>query len=288
VDCNARYVSLAPRRGAALAVAEAARNLAAVGATPLGVTDNLNFGNPTVPEVYFQMREAVEGLREACLALRTPVTGGNVSLYNQYRAPDGRVRAVLPTPTVGMVGVLPDVHRRATMAFARDGDEVWLLGGGRPSLGASAYLACVHGLEAGAPPLLDLGAVDRLVTTLAALVQEGVVATAHDVGDGGVAVALAEMAILGGRGVDAALPNDLADRADAALFGEAADLALVAVPAERADALVDTCTGAGLTVRRLGTVGGDTIRVRFGDAAVEVPLGAARDAFERTIAEALA
>ena len=288
VDCNARYVSLDPRRGAALAVAEAARNLAAVGATPLGVTDNLNFGNPTVPEVYFQMSEAVEGLREACLALRTPVTGGNVSLYNQYRAPDGRVRAVLPTPTVGMVGVLPDVRRRATMALARDGDEVWLLGAGRPTLGATTYVATVHGLEAGAPPELDLAAVDRLVTTLASLVQDGVVATAHDVGDGGLAVALAEMAILGDRGVDAVLPTDLADRPDAALFGEAADLALVAVPADRADALARACAAAGLAARRLGAVGGDSVRVRGNGAEVALPLAAAREAFEGTIARALA
>ncbi|MFN2322194.1 MAG: phosphoribosylformylglycinamidine synthase subunit PurL [Trueperaceae bacterium] len=288
VDCNARYVYLEPRRGAALAVAEAARNLAAVGATPLGVTDNLNFGNPTVSEVYYQMREAVEGLREACLALRTPVTGGNVSLYNQYRAPDGRVRAVLPTPTVGMVGVLPDVRRRATMAVGRDGDEVWLLGAGRPSLGATTYLATVHGVEAGAPPDLDLAAVDRLVTTLAGLVQDGVVATAHDVGDGGIAVALAEMAILGGRGVDTALPNDLAERPDAALFGEAADLALVALPADRADELVRACAAAGLAASRLGEVGGDAIRVRADGGAVVVPLAAARAAFEGTIERALA
>ncbi len=288
VDCNARYVYLAPRRGAALAVVEAARNLAAVGATPLGVTDNLNFGNPTVPEVYFQMSEAVEGLREACLALRTPVTGGNVSLYNQYRAPDGRVRAVLPTPTVGMVGVLPDVRRRALMAFERDGDEVWLLGAGRPTLGATTYLAAVHGLEAGAPPELDLAAVDRLVTTLASLVQDGVVATAHDVGDGGVAVALAEMAILGNRGVDAALPKDLAERPDAALFGEAADLALVALPADRTDALRRACAAAGLPARRLGAVGGDAIRVGADGGAVAVPVAVARAAFEGTIERALA
>ncbi len=288
VDCNARYVYLAPRRGAALAVVEAARNLAAVGATPLGVTDNLNFGNPTVPEVYFQMREAVEGLREACLALRTPVTGGNVSLYNQYRAPDGRVRAVLPTPTVGMVGVLPDVRRRATMAFERDGDEVWLLGAGRPSLGATTYLATVHGLEAGAPPDLDLEAVDRLVSTLAGLVQDGVVATAHDVGDGGIAVALAEMAILGGRGVDAVLPSDLAERPDAALFGEVADRALAAVPADRAEALRRACAAAGLAAVRIGVVGGDAVRVRADGAEVDVSVTAARAAFEGTIERALA
>jgi len=287
VDCNARYVGLAPRHGAALAVVEAARNLAAVGATPLGVTDNLNFGNPTVPEVYHQMSEAVEGIREACLALRTPVTGGNVSLYNQYRADEG-VRAVLPTPTIGMVGVLPDVHRRATMALARDGDALLLLGDGAPSLGASSYLARVHALEAGAPPALELAAAERLVTTLAGLVQAGLVDTAHDVGDGGLAVALAEMAIAGERGLDAELPAGLAARADAALFGEAAHLALVAVPEEVVDAVSAVAEAAGVPCRRIGRAGGERLALRAGDLWIDLALADARDAYERTIAEALA
>lgn len=288
VDCNARYVYLSPRLGASLAVVEAARNLAAVGATPLGVTDNLNFGNPTEPEVYHQLQEAVEGLREACLALGTPVTGGNVSLYNQYRGADGRVRAVLPTPTVGMVGVLPDVTRHATLAFARDGDVVVLLGAGAPTLGATSYLAAWHGLEAGGPPILDLGAADRLVRTLWRLVQDGLVATAHDVGDGGVAVALAEMAIAGGRGVDVTLPADLAARPDAALFGEAAALAFVAIPETRWPDVERAVAAAGLPARRVGRVTGDRVRVRAGDRSADVPLMAARTAFERPLAEALA
>ena len=288
VDGNARYVGLSPRHGAALAVVEAARNLAAVGATPLGITDCLNFGNPTVPEVYFQLAEAVEGLRAACLALRTPVTGGNVSLYNQYRAADGGVRAVLPTPTVGMVGVLPDVHRRATMALARDGDALLLLGDGAPALGASAYLAALHGLEAGAPPALDLGAADRLITLLAGLVQDGRVDAAHDVGDGGLGVALAEMAIAGGRGLEAELPPGLAPRADAALFGEAAHLAVVAVPEARVTAVTAAADAAGVPWRRIGRAGGERIAVRAGDLRLDVAWSEARDAYERTIAEALA
>jgi len=292
VDCNARYVGLAPRHGAALAVVEAARNLAAVGATPLGVTDNLNFGNPTVPEVYFQMAEAVEGIREACLALRTPVTGGNVSLYNQYRADDG-VRAVLPTPTIGMVGVLPDVGRRATMALVRDDDALLLLGEGVPTLGASSYLARAHGVEAGAPPELDLAAADRLVTTLAGLVQAGRVDTAHDVGDGGIAVALAEMAIAGGRGVDAELgagpaPSGAVADGVAALFGEAAHLALVAVPEACAATVTAAAAAGGVPCRRVGVVGGDRIALRAGTLALDVALTEAREAFERTITEALA
>ncbi len=288
VDCNARYVYLSPRHGAALAVVEAARNLAAVGATPLGVTDNLNFGNPTVPEVYYQMQEAVEGLREACLALRTPVTGGNVSLYNQYRGGDGRVRAVLPTPTVGMVGVLPDVTRRATLALERDGDVLVLVGAGSPSLGASTYLSTWHGLEAGEPPTLDLAAADRLVTALATWVQGGLVTTAHDVGDGGLAVALAEMALAGGRGCDVALPDGWAPRADVALFGEAAHLAVVAVPEDVWPVLERSAAERGLPAHRLGRVGGDTVRVRLPDGVVELGVAVARAAYEGTLAEALA
>jgi phosphoribosylformylglycinamidine synthase len=247
--------------------------------------------------VYFQMAEAVEGIREACLALRTPVTGGNVSLYNQYRADDG-VRAVLPTPTIGMVGVLPDVRHRATMALTRDGDAVLLLGEGAPSLGASSYLARVHGLEAGAPPPLDLAAADRLVTTLAGLVQAGWVDTAHDVGDGGIAVALAEMAIAGGRGVDATLPARWTPHGDAAqggapgdvaaLFGEAAHLALIAVPEADLTAVAEAAAAGGVPCRPIGRAGGDRIVLRATALGLDVALADAREAFEGTIAEALA
>ncbi len=290
VDCNHRYVYLAPRAGASLAVVEAARNLAAVGATPLGVTDNLNFGNPTVPETYYQLQEAVEGLREACLALATPVTGGNVSLYNQYRTETGQ-QAIHPTPTVGMVGVLPDVERRALAGLRRDDDVLVLLGAGVPSIGASAYLWTTHGLEAGAPPDLDLAAADALVRCLAGLVQRGTVDTAHDVGDGGLAVALAEMAILGGRGVDATVPSDLAPRWDAALFGEAAALALVAVPEERIDDVSAAALAAGLQAIALGRAGGTRVRIAHAHAphgGIDHTIDALRIAFERTIAEALA
>jgi phosphoribosylformylglycinamidine synthase subunit PurL len=290
VDCNARYVYLSPRHGAALAVVEAARNLAAVGATPLGVTDNLNFGNPTVPETYHQLAEAVEGLREACLALATPVTGGNVSLYNQYRTDHGQ-RAIHPTPTVGMVGVLPDVERRAVAALQRDGDVLLLIGAGRPALGASTFLWSEHALEAGAPPALDLEAAHRLVGCVASLVQEGLVDCAHDVGDGGLAVALAEMAILGGRGVDVRIDAAWAPRWDAALFGEAAALMLVAVPPERSERVSAMARAAGLDCVALGVSGGERVRIAVGEApqsTIDVELGAATRAFEATIMEALA
>jgi phosphoribosylformylglycinamidine synthase subunit PurL len=286
VDCNARYVYLAPRRGAALAVAEAARNLACVGARPLGVTDNLNFGNPTVREVYHQMVETVEGLREACLALSTPVTGGNVSLYNQYRSGDAHV-AIHPTPTVGMVGVLEDVERHARMSLRRDGDVLHVLGAGRPALGASTYLARVHGLEAGWPPELDLTAERALIDLLVEVVAAGLVDSAHDVSDGGVAVALAEMAIHGGRGFDVTLPADLAARVDAALFGEAASLAVVAVEPAKEARMLAAADEAGVPHQRLGTAGGDRLLLTVAGAGFDVDLGDAREAFEAPIAKAL-
>lgn len=291
VDCNARYVGLSPRAGAALAVVEAARNLACVGATPLGITDNLNFGNPTDPEVYFELEEAIEGLREACLALGTPVTGGNVSLYNQYRAPDGSVRAILPTPTVGMVGVLPNVARTAGIGFRREGDVVVLLGAGTPSLGASQLLASVYGLEAGAPPACDLAAAAALVRLLAEAVQTGLVDTAHDLAEGGLAVALAEMAIAGNRGALltlAAVPAAEGLRSDAALFGEAAHLIVVALPAAQLAALQALASHHGVPCAMLGRVAGTTLELTHAETELSLALPEMRAAFERPIAAALA
>jgi phosphoribosylformylglycinamidine synthase subunit PurL len=290
VDCNARYVYLDPRSGAALAVLEAARNLAAVGATPLGVSDNLNFGNPTVAATYYQLQEAVEGVREACLALGTPVTGGNVSLYNQYRTERGQ-HSIHPAPVIGMVGVLPDVERRATVALRRDGDVLMLIGSSPPTIGASLFLRHAHGLEAGAPPEIDWGAAARFVRGLAGLAQSGLVDTAHDVGDGGLAVALAEMAVLGSRGLEVDVPGTLATPWEAALFGEAAALAVVAVPADNAAAVERALADTGVAATRIGRVGGQRLRIRHPEApagGIDVPVEQARAAFEDTIAKALA
>ncbi len=286
VDCNPRYVWLEPRLGAAHAVAEAARNLSCVGATPLGVTDNLNFGNPYLPEVYYQLQQAVEGLTEACRALDTPVVGGNVSLYNQYRDGSG-YRAIHPTPTVGMVGVLPDIERRATMGLKRDGDVILLIGPALGELGASEMLYRLHGLEAGSPPPLDLeveAAVQRVARTL---IQEGTCDTAHDVSDGGLAVALAEMAIEGGRGLQVSLAPFEGAREDAALFGEAPArivLALAGDSAERAEA---RCRAAGVPCQRLGVSGGDALRVRTSRGAFSVPVASLVASYHRPLRDAL-
>lgn len=236
-DCNPRFVYLDPYTGAAAAVAEAARNLACVGATPLAITDNLNFGNPHRPEVYYQLKQAVQGIADACRSLNTPVTGGNVSLYNQYTAGEERV-AIHPTPTIGMVGVLPDVSVHATMDLKAGAHTIFLLGKHAEHIGASQYLATEHDLEAGQVPALDLALEQQVITATIQLIRAGLTTTAHDCAEGGLAVALAEMAIAGQRGLHIKL-DQLSDqantRADALLFGEAHSRIIVAIPNEKLD-----------------------------------------------------
>jgi len=284
-DCNPRYCYLDPYEGARHAVAEAARNVACVGARPLAITNNLNFGNPTREEVYYQLQRAVEGLKDACLALNTPVTGGNVSLYNQYRAGD-ELRSVHPTPTVGMIGVLDDVTRHATTAFKREGDAVLLIGENVGELGASEYLARLHGLEAGRPPNLDLEREKAVQDAVIALIQTGLCDTAHDCSEGGLAVALAEMAIAGSRGATLELSG--AARPDALLFGEAAARIVVALAPERLQSALALLNQAGVPYADLGTVGGGSLLLTLHDGRLEVSLGALEDAYTRPLREALA
>ena len=285
-DANPRYCYLDPREGAKHAVAEAARNVACVGATPLAITDNLNFGNPTRADVYHQLEQAVEGLAEACLALNTPVTGGNVSLYNQYVSGD-KLIAIPPTPTVGMIGVLPDVTKRATQGFKRDGDVILLIGDLMGELGATEYLARVHGLEAGRPPALDLKKEKAVQDAVVGLIRTGLTDTAHDTSEGGLAVAVAEMTISGNKGATVLLPD--AGRPDALLFGEAPSRVLVAVTPEQRDAAETYLQEAGVPYQELGTVTGQLLTVTLGgERVIDLPLDALSDAFERPLREALA
>ncbi len=190
VDGNGRYVHLDPRVGGRIAVAECARNVACTGASPLAITNCLNFGNPTRPAVYYQLREAIAGIGEACTALSTPVTGGNVSLYNE-----SATGAVFPTPVIGMVGLIDDLDHVTRATFSTDGDEIILLGRCTAELGASEYLARIHGQTAGAPPACDLVAEKSLIDALLEAIRAGAVRSAHDCSDGGLAVALAECCI---------------------------------------------------------------------------------------------
>ncbi|AIZ46035.1 phosphoribosylformylglycinamidine synthase [Deinococcus radiopugnans] len=257
-DCNPRFVQLDPYTGAAAAVAEAARNLACVGATPLAITDNLNFGNPHRLEVYYQLQQSVQGIADACRALNTPVTGGNVSLYNQYTQGDERV-AIHPTPTIGMVGVLPDIAKRATLGLKAAGQTLYLLGEHANSIGASQYLETVHGLEAGHVPPLDLNLEQKVIDGTLALIRAGLTDTAHDCAEGGLAVALAEMAMAGGIGLNVTLDAPAEVRTDALLFGEAHSRVVVAV--QDADATEKKLRELDVPFVRLGQSGGDTVTV---------------------------
>ena len=254
VDCNSRYVAVDPQRGAALAVMEAARNVACAGARPIGITNCLNFGNPLNPETYYFFHEAVTGIAEACKALDIPVTGGNVSFYN-----DTRGHPVLPTPVIGMVGLLEDVTRALTVAFKDEGDFVALLGSLGPDLGASEYLSVMHGAFAGAPPRLDLEGEMRLINLLGDLSEMQLLKSAHDVSDGGLAVTLAEMCMAGGLGCVLTFPWK--GRPVETLFAESSGCAVVSVDHGSWRAFRAAADEHGVPVQILGRVGGDLLAV---------------------------
>jgi phosphoribosylformylglycinamidine synthase len=283
IDCNARYCYLDPREGARNAVAEAARNVAVTGGQPLGATNNLNFGNPTRPEVYWQLQEAVAGLSEACLALNTPITGGNVSLYNEYRKTEadgepGGTIAIWPTPTVGVVGVLADADAFATSTLKRPGDTLLLLGAQTGLLGGSEYLAVVHDTVAGQPPRVDLQLEGLLQRALISLISSGLVDTAHDTAEGGLAVALAEMAAPAATGLTAVLPA--AGAAAETLFGEAASRVVIAVKPGQLARVQEELDAVGLPWTALGSSGGDDLHLDYGSGSLTLPVAQVREAFE--------
>ncbi|MBE9127457.1 MULTISPECIES: phosphoribosylformylglycinamidine synthase subunit PurL [unclassified Coleofasciculus] len=248
VDCNSRYVYLNPYEGAKAVVAEAARNLSCVGAEPLAVTDNLNFGSPEKPIGYWQLASACRGISEACEQLATPVTGGNVSLYNETFDSTGTPQPIYPTPVIGMVGLIPDLSKICGQGWQVEGDLIYLLGlpitDSTPhlSLGGSEYLATVHGLVAGKPPCVDFDLERRVQTVCREGIRQGWVRSAHDCAEGGIAVALAECCIAGGQGADInlgltdveTLPTTSLQgwRWDEILFGESASRILVSVKPE--------------------------------------------------------
>ena len=281
--CPARYVWLEPYEGAKAAVAEAARNIAVTGARPLGVTNCLNFGNPEKPEAFFQFREACRGMADACTALGTPITGGNVSFYNE--SPTG---AVFPTPMIGMVGVLTDVSRRVQSWFIEAGDPIVVLGRSSGELGGSQYLSLLTGDTFGAPPRVDLVAERRLVDLLIEAAARGLLASAHDVSDGGLAVALVESAIGGAEpfGLESDLTAWAGDvPAAGALFGEDQGRAVVSTTNKRLAALLALAAELGVPVAVIGRVGqpGGAVRMRVGEAAFERPAARLRDVYESAI-----
>ncbi len=281
IDGNGRYVALDPLMGGRIAVCEAARNVACAGARPRAITNNLNFGNPTRPEVYFQLKHAVAGMGEACRVMETPVTGGNVSLYNEN--PQG---AIHPTPTVGMVGVLDTLDHVTPSAFQRDGDTIVLLGENTSELGASEYLLHLHGLAIGAPPSCDPLKERALVDALLQAIGQGHIRSAHDCSDGGLAVALTECAMMRrdaqfGFAVDLSTWVDLPLRA--LLFGEAQ--ARVVVSTDVPDAVLATAARFDVPARVIGRVTAASNGVEFlvGDVIARLALAPLARVFHDTI-----
>ena len=269
-DGNGRYARLDPYDGARLALAEAYRNVAAAGARPLAVTNCLNFGSPEDPGVMWQFERAVTGLADACEALGTPVTGGNVSFYNQTGE-----TAIHPTPVVGVLGVLDDVSRRTAIGFTADGDEIWLLGTTREEFGGSAWASAIHGHLGGRPPSVDLAAERSLADVLVEAASGGLLTAAHDLSDGGLAVALAESCLRGGHGCRVTLGAPFTE-----LFSESAARAVVALPTGSGTTLGGLCRAHGVPVTRIGTVGGDAVTV---EGAFSIPLNELRTASTSTL-----
>ena len=276
-DGNGRFAALDPAAGAALAVAEAARNVACTGARPIAVTNCLNFASPERPEVMGAFAAAVDGMAEACRALGLPVTGGNVSFYNESSG-----RPIHPTPIVGVLGLLEDTTAAVPSGFPRPGLDVWLLGETRAEFGGSAWQRLTTGRLEGAPPDLDLDAEARLHRLLVDLAARRVVASAHDLSDGGLAVALVEATLAAGVGATVTLPPDLHPLT--ALISESASRVLLAVPPEAAPELEASATEAGVPATRLGVTGGDRLEV---GGVLDLPLSELRDAYESALPRAL-
>jgi phosphoribosylformylglycinamidine synthase subunit PurL len=253
-DCNSRYVYADPQKGCMIAVSEAARNIVCSGGEPLGVTNCLNFGNPYDPEVYYQFVHAIRGMGEACLKFNTPVTGGNVSFYNQN--PDG---AVYPTPTIGMVGLLEDMDRRMTLDFKASGDLVYLLGEIVDDIASSEYLHKICSVEFSPAPHFELDKEFGLQKAVLQLIRDKTIHSAHDLSEGGLFVALFESAAIRDLGFDAFQTGDI--RADAFWFGEAQSRVLVSVSPDKATALEQAMVQAGIPCQRIGTVTPDEIRI---------------------------
>lgn len=276
-DVTPRYCEADPFEGGKQAVAECWRNLTAVGARPLAITDNLNFGNPERPEIMGQFVGCVRGIAEACKALDFPVVSGNVSLYNETKIPGEEMsRAILPTPSIGGVGVLADFSKSASLAFKHEGEAIILIGETQGWLGQSMYLRDICGREEGAPPPVDLIEEKENGDFVRSLILDGAVSAAHDLSDGGLLVALAEMAMASGLGarLDAA-PEDVATHAY--WFGEDQARYLVTVPAAQAEALMAKARDASVLATKIGTVGGDAVAIAGERAVAVVKL---RDAFE--------
>ncbi|NBE53922.1 phosphoribosylformylglycinamidine synthase subunit PurL [Streptomyces boluensis] len=277
-DGNGRYAKLDPYAGAQLALAESYRNVAASGAKPLAISNCLNFGSPEDPAVMWQFAEATRGLADGCLELGTPVTGGNVSLYNQTGE-----TAIHPTPVVAVLGVIDDVNRRTPIAFAEEGQLIYLLGDTHEEFGGSAWSQVVHDHLGGLPPRVDLEREKLLADILISASRDGMIDAAHDLSDGGVVQAVVESCLRGGKGARLVVPDGL--DAFTFLLSESAGRAIVAVPRSEELRFTDMCGARGLPVTRIGVIDGDSVEVQ---GEFDLPLSELRTAHEETVPGLLA
>lgn len=279
-DCNGRYVYLNPRKGGQIAVAESARNVVCSGGKPVAITNCLNFGNPYKPEVYWTFKEALGGMGDACRALNTPVTGGNVSLYNEN--PKG---AIFPTPVIGMLGIVEDVEKHTmTPEFKEDGDIIYYLGAPRKGLGGTEYLKTIHGLTTGDAPDIDLDFEVKLQQTLLTLIRNQTISAAHDLSDGGLAVTLAEMALFSGKGAALSV-RALGEDPYEVLYSEAQSGVVVTASFEKSKAAEIAFKESGIPFTTLGVVGGEELLI---DTEIQLPVGQLHKSHESGIPSAMA
>ena len=289
VDCNSRYCLLHPYEGARLAVAEAARNLVCSGATPIGLTDCLNFGNPERPDIMWQFVLAIEGMKDACEHFQIPIVSGNVSFYNETNG-----LSIYPTPMLGMVGLIEDAERTMTQWFKQEGDDIILLGTSREDLGGSEYLKVVHAREQGSPPYLSLDTEKGLQDCLLSLIQGGLLQSAHDCSDGGLAVALAESCMSGpGPVLGAAVQVSRGRlRKDAVLFGESQSRVVISAKPLHRQAILAQAQHCGVAADVIGAVTGGRLTVRLDDGlstetVIDQPVSALYDQWACSLERAL-
>jgi len=282
-DCNSLYCSLHPRTGGKIAVAEAARNLTCSGARPLAVTDNLNFGNPYKPENFWQLREAVEGIAEACRAFGTPVAGGNVSLYNE--SPAGTVD---PTPTIGMVGLIEDEKHITTQWFKEESDTIILVGETGTELGGSQFLKACYGRKIGPPPNIDLEHEIKIQNTARELIRAGLVKSAHDCSEGGLAVALTECCFNPEKLLGAEIDLKTGETpVTAALFNESQSRIVISVDSKDAQKTTAILQQSGIPFQRLGQVEGNELRIRVNEKTFRWPIADLYDGWFNAIRRAV-
>ena len=272
-DCNGRWCYLNPRSGGMHAVCEAALNVACSGAEPVAITNCLNFGNPYDPEIYYTFAEAVAGIGEACRILNTPVTGGNVSFYNEDINYE-----VYPSPVIGMVGVLNDINKRLTSFFQQEGDIIALIGDNKGELGGSEYIKTIHNKVAGSIPSISPQSVKDVASLLVELADSELLHCAHDISDGGLAVALAECCFANEIGAEITISSEL--RNDAMLFGESRPLVVISFPGQSQSSILELCKNKNIPVSIIGKTGGSNLKI---NDLINCSVSELRDIYESAI-----